>query len=58
MEFVPAGYNLSTIVYLGTGVSSAMKDFGKTLLQMYRTERLYDYAAEHLGFSTDNVREL
>lgn len=41
------------MVYLGTGVSAAMKGFGTTLLKMYGTERLSDYTTEYLGFSTD-----
>ena len=51
---VPAGYSLETMVFLGTGVNAAMKDFGTTLLAKYETVRPVDYTREWLGFSTDN----
>jgi hypothetical protein len=51
---VPAGYSLESMVFLGSGVNKAMKDWGTTLLKKYGTIRPVDYAAQHLGFSTDN----
>jgi hypothetical protein len=51
---VPPGYSLQTMVYLGTGVNRAMKDWGTTMLGMYKTERPTDYASQYLGYSTDN----
>lgn len=51
---VPAGYSLETMVFLGTGINSAMKAFGTTMLHKYGTVRPTDYTREWLGFSTDN----
>jgi hypothetical protein len=31
-----------------------MKEWGTNILESYKTERLVDYAAAWLGFSTDN----
>ena len=54
VESVPAGYSLETIVHLGTGVNAAMKEWGTTMLDKYKTVRPADFASEWLGFSTDN----
>jgi hypothetical protein len=53
VETVPAGYSLETMVYLGTGVNSAMKEWGTTMLAKYKTVRPVDYTTQWLGFSTD-----
>mmetsp|Transcript_3597 Transcript_3597/g.9206 ORF Transcript_3597/g.9206 Transcript_3597/m.9206 type:complete len:812 (-) Transcript_3597:141-2576(-) len=50
----PEGYTLETMVYLGSGVNSAMKGFGSALMTKYNTKRVADYTLKHLGYSTDN----
>jgi hypothetical protein len=50
---VPAGYSLETMVFLGNGVNSAMKDWGTTMIASYQTVRPADYTTQWLGFSTD-----
>ena len=54
VESVAAGASLASIVFLGSGVNSAMRDWGRLMLRMYGTERPEDYTTQYLGFSTDN----
>lgn len=54
---VPPGYSLETMVYLGSGVNSVMKEFGTTLLNKFQTVRPEDYTTKWLGYSTGRLPE-
>lgn len=58
VDDVPSGYTTSTIISLGSGMSSAMDTWGDRLLSHYGQKRRYDYrrdlATRKLGYATDN----
>jgi hypothetical protein len=59
ITFIPAGYEISTIVsFAEGGVNNAMIAWGDILLQQYEKYRNAawekDYALQYLGYSTDN----
>eukprot|EP00051_Salpingoeca_urceolata_P017933 m.248958 g.248958 ORF g.248958 m.248958 type:complete len:817 (+) comp19081_c0_seq6:1182-3632(+) len=52
---VPKNFRIKTIVHLGrSGVNTAIKSWGRSLMQYYGTQRHTDFTRQFLGFSTDN----
>mmetsp|Transcript_19082 Transcript_19082/g.26685 ORF Transcript_19082/g.26685 Transcript_19082/m.26685 type:complete len:840 (+) Transcript_19082:103-2622(+) len=53
--FVPKNYTLSTILFVGRGINSAMQAWGDILLTNYKKDRTRsreDFATKYLGYST------
>ena len=58
VDDIPANYTTSTIISLGSGMSSTMDTWGDRLLSSHGKKERYDYrrdlATQKLGYATDN----